>query len=90
MWRWIALLTLLAWTSAFGVCTTHCAFGMTDSGAEDHSDSPCHTQPSSDSHSKSDCSGTFCITFKSLNAAVTSLMVHPPEALAFFSPCWGL
>jgi len=59
---------------------------MTGSGAEDHSVSTCHSERSSDSHSKSDCSGTFCLTFKSLNAAATSLTIHPPEALAFFQP----
>jgi hypothetical protein len=89
VWRCIALLTLFAWLGAFGVCTTHCAFGMTPSGAEDHSVSPCHGEQSSDSHSKSDCSGTFCLTFKSLRTAAASLTVHPPETLAFLQPVFG-
>ena len=88
-WRWVAGATLLAWLMAFGLCTTHCAFGMTAMGAEQTSASPCHSEGASDSHSTSDRSGAFCITFRSLEAAFADITVHPPQALALFQQALG-
>ena len=85
--RWIALMTLFAWVTAFGLCTVHCALGMTVSGMGSNAVSSCHGGGhSSDSDGQSTATGSFCITVKSLSAETHPPEVHAPQTPALFQP----
>jgi hypothetical protein len=84
VWRWTAGATLFAWVVAFAVCTTHCAFGTAVAGSGEAATPPCHAGGASDS--KTDCSGNFCVTFKSLDTTGGTTTVQRTEAVTFFQP----